>query len=55
MTTSITSAIVGRGAASALLREDVVFHSPVLHRPTEGRDAVSFLLGLVWQLRLWGK
>lgn len=37
-------------AAAALLEDDVVFHSPVLHRPTEGRDAVAFLLGLVMEV-----
>lgn len=35
------------GDVSALLADDVAFRSPVLHRPTEGRDAVAFLLGLV--------
>lgn len=29
---------------SALLADDVVFHSPVLHRPVEGRDSVTLYL-----------
>ena len=28
-----------------LLADDVVFHSPVLHTPVEGRDVVSLYLG----------
>lgn len=28
----------------ALLADDVVFHSPVLHRPVEGRDSVTLYL-----------
>jgi SnoaL-like protein len=34
-------------AVRALLRDDVVFRSPVVHRPYEGADAVLFLLGHV--------
>ena len=37
-------------AVTALLRDDVRFHSPAVHRPYEGRDAVSFLLGLVLEV-----
>ena len=34
-------------ALGAILRDDVVLHSPVLHRPTEGRLAVGLLLSHV--------
>jgi hypothetical protein len=34
-------------ALAAILRDDVVLHSPVLHRPTEGRLAVGLLLSHV--------
>lgn len=34
-------------AAMALLDRDVQFRSPAVHRPYEGRDAVTALLGLV--------
>jgi hypothetical protein len=36
-------------AGAALLAPDVVFHSPVVFRPYEGRDAVAGLLGVVAQ------
>lgn len=35
------------GAAVALLADDVVFHSPVLYAPFEGRDAVAAVLRAV--------
>jgi hypothetical protein len=34
-------------AALALLAEDVTFHSPVVHRPYQGRDAVAPILHAV--------
>ncbi len=34
-------------AAVALLREDVVFHSPVVFKPYEGRDAMRVILTAV--------
>jgi len=34
-------------AGFALLADDVVFHSPAVHRPYEGREAVAGLLSLV--------
>jgi hypothetical protein len=37
-------------AALALLAEDVVFHSPVVHRPYQGRDAVAPILHAVSQV-----
>ena len=38
------------GAALALLAEDVVFHSPVVHAPYRGRDAVAPILHAVSQV-----
>jgi hypothetical protein len=35
------------GAATELLAEDIVFHSPVTFHPFVGRDTVTELLGLV--------
>jgi hypothetical protein len=35
------------GAATALLAEDIVFHSPVTFHPFLGRETVTRLLGLV--------
>jgi SnoaL-like domain len=37
-------------AALALLAEDVVFHSPVVHAPYRGRDAVATILHAVSQV-----
>jgi hypothetical protein len=37
-------------AALALLAEDVVFHSPVVHAPYQGRDAVAPVLHAVSQV-----
>ena len=37
-------------AALALLAEDVVFHSPVVHAPYRGRDAVAPILRAVSQV-----
>jgi SnoaL-like domain len=37
-------------AALALLAEDVVFHSPVVHTPYQGRDAVAPILHAVSQV-----
>lgn len=37
-------------AALALLAEDVVFHSPVVHAPYQGRDAVAPILHAVSQV-----
>jgi hypothetical protein len=37
-------------AAIALLSEDVVFHSPVVFRPYEGRDAVALVLRAAFQV-----
>jgi SnoaL-like protein len=37
-------------AALALLAEDVVFHSPVVHTPYRGRDAVAPILHAVSQV-----
>jgi ketosteroid isomerase-like protein len=37
-------------AAIALLSEDVVFHSPVVFRPYEGRDAVAPILRAAFQV-----
>ena len=37
-------------AAVALMSEDVVFRSPVVHRPYEGRDAVMTILRAVGQV-----
>jgi hypothetical protein len=34
-------------AAVALLREDVVFHSPVVFTPYQGREALRWILGAV--------
>jgi hypothetical protein len=39
-------------AALALLAEDVVFHSPVVHQPYRGRDAVAPILHAVSQVFL---
>jgi hypothetical protein len=38
------------GALAALLREDVVFRSPAVYRPYEGRETVLALLGVVAQV-----
>jgi hypothetical protein len=37
-------------AVASLLAEDVVFRSPAVYRPYEGRDTVIALLGLVAQV-----
>jgi hypothetical protein len=37
-------------AAMELLAEDVVFRSPAVFKPYEGKEAVSFLLGTVAQV-----
>jgi SnoaL-like domain len=37
-------------AILATLAPDVVFHSPIVHKPYVGRDAVGFVLGGVIQL-----
>ncbi|WP_214371237.1 nuclear transport factor 2 family protein [Pseudonocardia sp. H11422] len=34
-------------AAVALFRDDVVFNSPIVHKPYEGRDALRAILGAV--------
>ena len=38
------------GAAEELFAEDVVFRSPVVFKPYEGREAISVLLGAVVQV-----
>jgi hypothetical protein len=38
------------GAADDLFAEDVVFRSPVVYKPYEGRDATKVLLGAVVQV-----
>jgi hypothetical protein len=38
------------GALDELFAEDVVFRSPVVFKPYEGRDAVAMLLGAVAQV-----
>jgi hypothetical protein len=38
------------GAIDELFAEDVVFRSPVVFKPYEGRDAVAMLLGAVVQV-----
>ena len=49
MTSSFRAAIEARDldAAVALLREDVVFRSPVVFTPYEGREALRQILGAV--------
>ena len=37
-------------AIDELFAEDVVFHSPVVYKPYEGRDAVAMILGAVVQV-----
>lgn len=38
------------GRMVALLAEDVVFRSPVVHKPYEGREALSTLLAAIMQV-----
>jgi hypothetical protein len=38
------------GAVAALLSQDVVFRSPAVYRPYQGRDTVVALLGVVEQV-----
>jgi hypothetical protein len=38
------------GALADLLAEDVVFRSPAVHKPYQGRDTVLALLGVVAQV-----
>ncbi|NMI01631.1 nuclear transport factor 2 family protein [Pseudonocardia acidicola] len=37
-------------AAAALFRTDAVFHSPVVHKPYQGREALRTILGAVVQV-----
>jgi Ketosteroid isomerase homolog len=37
-------------AAVALFTPDVVFHSPVVHKPYEGREALRAILGAVFRV-----
>lgn len=52
MSTAFRRAVEARDldAARELLADDAVLHSPVTHRPFEGREAVVFVLGHVAQV-----
>ena len=49
MTSAFRAAVEAKDldAMRAALHPDVIFRSPVVHKPYEGRDAVMFLLGAV--------